>query len=92
LSIEDGLGGLHYVYPYFAEASALADEAAQLGLWLLVRALPDLPADRLRLLDVFRGQAFSIAETPLHGDEEEWFHRLSAGLIQERNTLRGPPA
>ena len=91
LSIEDGLGGLHYVYPYFAEAPALGDEAAQLGLWLLGRALPDLPADRLRLLDVFRGLAFSIADTALQGDEEERFHRMYAGLIQERNTLRGPP-
>jgi hypothetical protein len=91
LSIEDGLGGLHYVYPYFAEAPALGNEAAQLGLWLLGRALPDLPADRLRVLDVFRGQAFSIADTPLQGDEEERFQRMYAALIQERNTLRGPP-
>lgn len=91
LSIEDGLGGHHYIYPYFAEAPVLEDEAARLGLWLLSRALPEVPADRFRLLDVFRGRAFSTTQTPLQGDEEERFHRMYAGLIQERNTLRGPP-
>ena len=47
--------------------------------------------DRFRLLDVFRGRAFSTTQTPLQGDEEERLHRMYAGLIQERNTLRGPP-
>lgn len=88
LSITDGLGGHHYVYPYFAEAPELSEDAARLGLWLLSRALPDVPADRFRLLDVFRARAFSIGQNPLQGDEEQRFSRLYAGLIQERNGLR----
>lgn len=92
LSITDGLGGHHYVYPYFAEAPAVSEEAARLGLWVLGRALPNVPPEQFRLLDVFRGRAFSITETPLQGDEEQRFHRMYAGLIQERNGLRGPEA
>jgi hypothetical protein len=92
LSITDGLGSHHYVYPYFAEAPAVSEEAARLGLWVLGRALPNVPPEQFRLLDVFRGQAFSIKETPLQGDEEQLFHRMYAGLVQERNGLRGPEA
>lgn len=91
LSIEDGMGAHHYVYPYFAEAPELGEDAARLGLWLLSQALPEVPPERFRLLDVLRGWAYSIAQTPLRGDEEERFHRMYAGLIQERDTLRGPP-
>jgi hypothetical protein len=92
LSIEDGLGAHHYVYPYFAEAPVLGDDAARLGLWLLSRSFPEVPPDRFRLLDVFRGQAFSISQTPLRGDEEQRFQHMYAGLIQERDIIRGSAA
>lgn len=88
LSITDGVGAHHHVYPYFAEAPELNTEAARLGLWLLGQALPDVPPEQLLLLDVFRGRSFSIAQTPLQGDEEQLFLRMYAGLIQERDTLR----
>ncbi len=34
-----------------------------------------------------RGRSFSIAQTPLLGDEGQLFLRMYAGLIQERDTL-----
>nr|WP_172685202.1 hypothetical protein [Methylobacterium oryzae]AGO88401.1 protein of unassigned function [Methylobacterium oryzae CBMB20] len=88
LSITDGSGGHHYVYPYFAEAPELSLDAAKLGLWLLGQALPEIPPERFQLLDVLRGRAFSITQTPLQGDEEQLFLRMYAGLIQERDGLR----
>ena len=88
LSITDGSGGHHYVYPYFAEAPELSADAARQGLWLLGQALPEIPPERFQLLDVLRGRAFSITQTPLQGDEEQLFLRMYADLIQERDTLR----
>lgn len=91
LSIKDGLGARHYIYPYFFPRPELNEESAQLGLWLLTQALPDVPARDFRLLDVIRGRAFSIEQTPLKGNEEQRFLRMYAGLIKERDDLRRPP-
>lgn len=88
LSITDGLGDHHHVYPYFAEAPELGAESARLGLWLLGQALPDVPLGRFQMLDVLHGRSFSIALTPLQGNEEQLFLRMYAGLIQERDILR----
>lgn len=90
LSIEDGRGAHHYVYPYFFPRPELKEESAQLGLWLLTQAFPDVPAQDFRLLDVIRGRAFSVEQTPLRGDEEQRFLRMYAGLFQERDSLRRP--
>lgn len=90
LSIEDGLGARHYVYPYFFPRPELNEASAQLGLWLLTQAFPQVLARDFRLLDVMRGRAFSIEQTPLRGDEEQRFLRMYTGLIQERDTLRRP--
>lgn len=87
LSIEDGLGAQHYVYPYFFPRPELNEASAQLGLWLLTQAFPEVPAQAFRLLDVIRGRAFSIDQTPLIGDEEQRFLRMYTSLIQERDTL-----
>lgn len=89
LSVTDGAGTNRYVYPYFAPEPELDDQAARLGLWLLGRALPDVPHQEIRILDVIRGRTFSVDRTPLQGDEEAQFRRMYEGLIHERDGLRG---
>lgn len=88
LSVRDGLDAEHIVYPYFAPTPVLSNEAARLGLWLLTRALPAVPAEEIRILDVIRGRTFSIDRTPLRGNEEDEFRRLYAAALRERERLR----
>ncbi|WP_083900719.1 hypothetical protein [Azospirillum sp. B4] len=88
LSVRDGLGVEHAIYPYFAPEPILSAEAGRLGLWLLIQALPIVPADEIRILDVIQGQTFSIDRYPLHGDEEVIFRRLYEQLLREWEALR----
>jgi hypothetical protein len=88
LSVRDGLNAEHIVYPYFAPEPVLSEQAARLGLWLLTTALPDVPPEEIRILDVIRGRTFSIDRTPLQGSEEEVFRRRYAELLQQRDHLR----
>lgn len=91
LSVRDGDGVEHYVYPYFAPEPPLDDEAARFALWLLGRALPDVPHGELRILDVIRGRTFSIDRNPLEGTEEERFVQRYAALLAQRDRLRDAP-
>lgn len=88
LSVRDGLNAERAVYPYFSLEPVLSEQAARLGLWLLIRALPDIPPDEFRILDVIRGRTFSLDQNPLHGDEEEDFRRRYAALLRRRDVLR----
>lgn len=88
LSVRDGLDEAHIVYPYFAESPMLSERAARLGLWLLIDALPTVPSDEIRILDVIRGQTFSIDRTPLRGDEGEDFRTRYAAALEQRARLR----
>jgi len=88
LSVRDGTGTEHAVYPYFSPEPILTEEAARLGLWLLTSALPAIPADEIRILDVIRGQTFSLDRTPLLGNEEEDFRRRYSALLEQRMLLR----
>lgn len=87
LSVRDGLGTEHAVYPYFSPEPILTEEAARLGLWLLSRALPSVPSNEVHILDVIRGHAFAIDRPPLRGDEEEIFRYRYAQLLEERAFL-----
>lgn len=89
LVVRDGRDAEHAVYPYFAPNPTLSEEAARMGLWLLGRALPGVPADEIRILDVIRGTTFSIDRTPLRGDEEQEFRRRYAELLDLRDRLLG---
>lgn len=71
LIVEDGLGEEHVVYPYFSEQPILSEEYARLALWVAQGALIDTPIDRVRILDVQRGQTYSIDRQPLIGNEEQ---------------------
>lgn len=88
LSVKDGLGAERVVYPYFAPNLTLSDEAARLGLWLLVRAFPTIAPEEFRILDVIRGQTFSLDKNPLVGTEEENFRRRYGQALNERKALR----
>ena len=88
LSVRDGLDAEHVVYPYFAPEPVLSPQAARLGLWLLTTAFPTVPPQEIRILDVIRGQTFSLDRSPLLGDEEREFRRRFAAALQERETLR----
>lgn len=83
LSVRDARDEDHFVYPYFAPAPILHEEAARLGLWLLNEALPDVQLHEIRMLDVIRGQTFATERNPLHGDEEEIFHRRYSSALQQ---------
>ena len=88
LSVSDGLNVEHAVYPYFAPDPELSDEAARLGLWLLTTALPAIPPEEIRILDVIRGRTFSLDRTPLRGDEEVRFRRRYAELLRRRDIIK----
>jgi hypothetical protein len=88
LSARDGRGEEHYVYPYFSENPILEEEAARLGLWLLGRALPAVPHEEIRILDVIRGEPFSIDRYPLAGNEEDNFRDRYVALLEEWEALR----
>ncbi|ODT10716.1 MAG: hypothetical protein ABS35_41880 [Kaistia sp. SCN 65-12] len=88
LSVRDGLDAEHAVYPYFVPDPELSENAARLGLWLLIRALPAYSPNEIRILDVIRGRTFSLDRTPLRGDEEEEFRRRYAAILQLRQELQ----
>lgn len=77
----------HYVYPYFSPEPILSEEAARLGLWLLIEALDTVPREEIRILDVIRGETFSIDRHPLRGTEEQDFVRRYGALLAEREAL-----
>jgi hypothetical protein len=88
LSVRDAGGVEHYVYPYFFPEPPLDEQAARFALWLLGIALPpDVPREELRVLDVIRGQTFSIDRHPLRGNEEAAFRDRYASLLREREEL-----
>jgi len=75
--------------PYFSEVPVLDEQAARLGLWLLGQAIPGVPHEEIRILDVIRGEPFSIDRYPLAGNEEDDFRGRYATLLEEWETLRG---
>jgi len=88
LSVRDGLNAERAVYPYFAPNPELSETAARLGLWMLTQALPTVPTEEFRILDVIRGRTFALDRTPLRGDEGTEFRRRYSNLLSQRETLR----
>lgn len=83
LSLKVGDDKYRYVYPYFSDRPALTPDAARLGLWLMSRALPDYSVEDLRILDVLRGEAYSVDKHPLTGNEEEMFTLNYRRILRE---------
>jgi len=88
MSVRDGHGDDHFIYPYFSEVPALPDEAARIALWVLQNAFPDTPSDELRVLDVIRGNNFSLEAVPLQGNEEDILIHRYRHLLEQWNDLR----
>ncbi|WP_200918716.1 hypothetical protein [Sphingomonas sp. Leaf231] len=88
LSLRDGNGIEHYVYPYFSPEPVLTESAARLGLWLLTSSLPGLPPEEIRILDVIRGATYSVDRYPLRGNEEEEFRSLYVAALDRWDKLR----
>lgn len=88
MAVSDAAGEVHYVYPYFSELPPLTDEGARLVLWALTSAFPNLPPNELRVLDIIRGNAFSVSRFPLRGDESDIFHAQLSRVRRLRRRLR----
>lgn len=89
LCLKVGNDGRRLVYPYFSERPALTAEEARLGLWVMSRALPREDIRNMRILDVMRGEPFSVDRYPLRGDEEKIFMtRYSRMLAQWRHFVK----
>lgn len=88
LVVRDGMRNEFAVYHYCFPEPALNENSARLGLWLLTRAFPHIAPSEFRILDVIRGQTFSIDRVTLTGEEEIEFEARYARLIRERDELR----
>lgn len=87
MSVIDGHGDEYAVYPYFSPEPNISDAAGRVGLWCMTEALTQLPSSQLRLLDVLRGQAFSLDRSPLQGNEQEVFTVRLSAVIEEYEAL-----
>lgn len=76
------------VYPYFSEEPALSEVGGRLGLWVMQRALINLDADDMRIIDPLRKTFFSPRTTPLQGDEEIIFLEKYGSLISDWERLK----
>lgn len=90
LSVRDGNDEDHFVYPYWFPEPALTDEMGRLALWALGQAFTDVDPRELRVLDVIRGQTFSLApdRNPLRGNEGQVFAQRFNAALRQWQTLR----
>lgn len=88
LSVRDGNGEDHFVYPYWFPEPPLSDQAARLAIWALSHAFPNVADGELRVLDVIRGQTFSLDRNPLTGDESSVFAKRFEAAQTEWQQLR----
>lgn len=79
------LGGTtnRLIYPYFSEHPPMSDDIARLGLWLMSQALTDYKIDDMRILDVLRGESYSIDRYPLRGNEGAIFVERYARMLSD---------
>jgi hypothetical protein len=76
------------VYPYFSEVPALSEEGGRLGLWVMQRALSNLDADDMRIVDPLRKTFFSPQNTSLQGNEDAVLLDRYVLLINEWEKLK----
>jgi len=83
LSLQGTDNDLHYVYPYFSPNPELSLEAAKLTLWAISAANLNIPDESVRVLDVIRGNSFSIEGVGFDGSEASDFtHRYRTAINQ----------
>ncbi|WP_417611263.1 hypothetical protein [Parasphingorhabdus sp.] len=88
LSVRDGTEEEHFMYPYFCPEPVLSLEAARIGLWIMRNTFPNVPEDDLRILDVIRGENYSIGRVQMLGDEQRIFEARFQWLLNEWDRLR----
>lgn len=76
------------IYPYFSEFPELEPVAARLGLWVMCECIADFPREEFRILDVVRGQSYSIDDVPFQGNEAADFRRKYAEVLVVWTELR----
>lgn len=87
VSIGEG-ANTRLIYPYFAEEPSLNEEQARIGLWVMQKALHNFDIQDMRILDVLRGQAFSVQDSPLHGSEGKALYRKYQYILNRWENLR----
>lgn len=88
LSVRDGRDEDHFVYPYWFPEPPLNDESARLGLWILCQAFPAIESSEFRLLDIIRGETYSLDRNPLRGNERTIFQRRYTASLDQWRRLR----
>jgi hypothetical protein len=88
LAVQDGREQDRYIYPYWFAEPPLNEEGARLGLWLMIQAIPQISSEEFRILDVIRGQMFSLDRNELRGDESARFATHFARISRRRDELR----
>ena len=76
------------VYPYFSEVPVLPEQGYRIGLTVLNKGFPNLPLQDFRVLDVLRGNSKGTVDTPLVGNEYEFFLKQYESLLTEWKKLR----
>jgi len=88
LSARDGNDEDHFVYPYWFPEPPLTEEMARLALWGLWQAFPRADPNELRVLDIIRGETFSLDRNPLQGNEGAIFRRRFEAAHRQWENLR----
>lgn len=88
LALRDASSSDHFVYPYFSEHPTLSSEAGRIMLWCLIQALPHIDDISLVVLDVLRGQTYTIDRSPLQGNEAEILSLSWKNLLYIRDRLK----
>ena len=88
LALRVGEHSERIIYPYFSEEPLLGDEAARLGLWVLVETLRDHRAEDMRMLDVLRGASFGVSDVPFQGNEEKLLLQKYGAALDEWEKLK----
>lgn len=76
------------VYPYFCEVPALSPDSARIGLWVLGKALRNLPQEDMRVLDLFRSTSVGVRDLPLRGDERRRLIANYGAVLEEWENLK----
>lgn len=71
------------IYHYFAETPALREDVARLGLWLMGQALTQYDVQDMRILDILRGDVYSVDRFPLNGNEGAIFVERYARMLHD---------
>lgn len=77
------------IYPYFSEKPILSEEAARVGLWAISEALAKAyDVSDIRILDLLRGQSYSLKDVGFNGKEEEIFLQRYGRIIELWNEFK----